>query len=39
VAIVFGVALSGAAAIGVALGWTEPYWQGSGVFRDCPLLS
>ena len=26
VAIVFGVALGGAAAIGVALGWTEPYW-------------
>jgi hypothetical protein len=26
VAIVFGVVLGGAAAIGVALGWTEPYW-------------
>ena len=26
VAIVSGVALGGAAAIGVALGWTEPYW-------------
>jgi len=26
VAVVFGVALGGAAAIGVALGWTEPYW-------------
>jgi MFS family permease len=26
VAIVFGVALGGSAAIGVALGWTEPYW-------------
>jgi uncharacterized membrane protein YccC len=26
VAIVFGVALGGGAAIGVALGWTEPYW-------------
>jgi hypothetical protein len=26
VAIVFGVALGAAAAIGVALGWTEPYW-------------
>jgi len=26
VAIVFGVGLGGAAAIGVALGWTEPYW-------------
>jgi MFS family permease len=26
VAIVFGLALGGAAAIGVALGWTEPYW-------------
>ena len=26
VAIVFGVALGGAAAIGMALGWTEPYW-------------
>jgi len=26
VAIVFGVLLGGAAAIGVALGWTEPYW-------------
>ena len=26
VALVFGVALGGAAAIGVALGWTEPYW-------------
>jgi hypothetical protein len=26
VAIVFGVAVGGAAAIGVALGWTEPYW-------------
>ena len=26
VAAVFGVALGGAAAIGVALGWTEPYW-------------
>ena len=26
VAIVFGVVLAGAAAIGVALGWTEPYW-------------
>jgi uncharacterized membrane protein YccC len=25
-AIVFGVVLGGAAAIGVALGWTEPYW-------------
>jgi hypothetical protein len=26
VAIVFGLVLGGAAAIGVALGWTEPYW-------------
>ena len=26
VAIVFGVVMGGAAAIGVALGWTEPYW-------------
>jgi hypothetical protein len=26
VAIVFGVVLGGGAAIGVALGWTEPYW-------------
>ena len=26
VAVVFGVALGGAAAVGVALGWTEPYW-------------
>ena len=26
VAIVFGVALGATAAIGVALGWTEPYW-------------
>jgi hypothetical protein len=26
VAIVFGLALGGAAAIGVALSWTEPYW-------------
>jgi hypothetical protein len=26
VAIVFGIALGGTAAIGVALGWTEPYW-------------
>jgi len=26
VAVVFGAALGGAAAIGVALGWTEPYW-------------
>jgi hypothetical protein len=26
VAVVFGVVLGGAAAIGVALGWTEPYW-------------
>ena len=26
VAIVFGIALGGCAAIGVALGWTEPYW-------------
>jgi hypothetical protein len=26
VAIVFGVVLGGSAAIGVALGWTEPYW-------------
>ena len=26
VAVVFGVGLGGAAAIGVALGWTEPYW-------------
>jgi Fusaric acid resistance protein-like len=26
VAIVFGVAVGGAAAIGVALGWAEPYW-------------
>jgi len=26
VAVVFGIALGGAAAIGVALGWTEPYW-------------
>src|SRR6185436_6456480 len=26
VAIVFGAVLGGAAAIGVALGWTEPYW-------------
>ncbi len=26
VAIVFGLILGGAAAIGVALGWTEPYW-------------
>jgi hypothetical protein len=26
VAIVFGVALGASAAIGVALGWTEPYW-------------
>jgi hypothetical protein len=26
VAIVFGIALAGSAAIGVALGWTEPYW-------------
>jgi Fusaric acid resistance protein-like len=26
VAIVFGIAVGGAAAIGVALGWTEPYW-------------
>jgi hypothetical protein len=25
-AIVFGIALGGAAAIGVALGWAEPYW-------------
>jgi hypothetical protein len=26
VAVVFGVILGGGAAIGVALGWTEPYW-------------
>lgn len=26
VAIVFGIGLGGAAAIGVVLGWTEPYW-------------
>ena len=26
VAIVYGIAVGGAAAIGVALGWTEPYW-------------
>ena len=26
VAVAFGVVLGGAAAIGVALGWTEPYW-------------
>jgi Fusaric acid resistance protein-like len=26
VAAVFGIALAGAGAIGVALGWTEPYW-------------
>jgi hypothetical protein len=26
VAIVFGAVMGGAAAIGVALGWTEPYW-------------
>jgi Fusaric acid resistance protein-like len=26
VAAVFGIALGGSAAIGVALGWTEPYW-------------
>jgi Fusaric acid resistance protein-like len=26
VAVVFGLGLGGAAAIGVALGWTEPYW-------------
>jgi Fusaric acid resistance protein-like len=26
VAIVFGLVLGGSAAIGVALGWTEPYW-------------
>jgi hypothetical protein len=26
VALVFGAVLGGAAAIGVALGWTEPYW-------------
>jgi hypothetical protein len=26
VAVVFGIAVGGAAAIGVALGWTEPYW-------------
>jgi hypothetical protein len=26
VAIVFGIALGASAAIGVALGWTEPYW-------------
>ena len=26
VAVVFGAGLGGAAAIGVALGWTEPYW-------------
>jgi uncharacterized membrane protein YccC len=26
VAVVFGLVLGGAAAIGVALGWTEPYW-------------
>jgi hypothetical protein len=26
VAVVFGLILGGAAAIGVALGWTEPYW-------------
>jgi hypothetical protein len=26
VAIVFGLVLGGAAAIGVALGWTDPYW-------------
>jgi uncharacterized membrane protein YccC len=26
VAVVFGAALAGSAAIGVALGWTEPYW-------------
>ena len=26
VSVVFGVVLGGAAAIGVALGWTEPYW-------------
>ena len=26
VAIVFGIALAATAAIGVALGWTEPYW-------------
>jgi MFS family permease len=26
VAIVFGIAVAGAAAIGVALGWAEPYW-------------
>ena len=25
-AIVYGIAVGGAAAIGVALGWTEPYW-------------
>jgi MFS family permease len=25
-AVVFGVAVGGAAAIGVSLGWTEPYW-------------
>ena len=25
-ALLFGVALGGAAAIGIALGWTEPYW-------------
>ena len=25
-AIVYGIALGGAAAVGVALGWTEPYW-------------
>ena len=23
----FGIGLGGAAAIGVALGWTEPYWM------------
>jgi len=27
VALVFGAILGGAAAIGVALGWTQPYWS------------
>jgi Fusaric acid resistance protein-like len=36
VAVLFGVVLGASAAIGVALGWTEPYWVPSPVL--CSLL-
>ena len=36
---VFGIVLGGAAAIGVALGWTEPYWGSRARFSCSPSTS